>query len=73
MWYRRENGVIVGGPYNCPQTFPVEVLSEQDPEVLAMLAKAIPTPRATLEDVIAILTPQQKALLQANLDAKGQP
>ena len=75
MWYRRENGVVVGGPYNCEQSFPTEVLSEDNPEVVAMrdraqAARIAALRQPTLQDVISVLTPQQKVALQALLDAK---
>lgn len=38
MRYRRENGSLVGGPYNAPQDFPTEELPDNDPEVTAWLA-----------------------------------
>lgn len=34
-FYRREGGVIVGGPYNCDQAFPVEQLADDHPDVVA--------------------------------------
>lgn len=70
MWYRRENGVVVGGPYNCEQMFPVELLADDDPQVLAMLERAKPVPQVTLEDIVSVLTPIQKTALQARLDAR---
>ena len=42
MWYRRENGVLVGGPYNCPQSFPVESLDESVAELVAFHAPKPP-------------------------------
>lgn len=38
MRYRRENGSIVGGPYNAQQDFPTEELADNDPEVGSFLA-----------------------------------
>lgn len=76
MRYRRENGVVVGGPYNCEQTFPTDVLSEDDAEVVAMrdraqAARVAALRQPTVQDIIAVLTPQQQAALQTRLDAKA--
>lgn len=38
-FYRREDGVIVGGPYNCDQAFPVEELPDDHPDVLDFKAR----------------------------------
>lgn len=38
MRYRREGGLLVGGPYNAPQDFATELLPDNDPEVVAFLA-----------------------------------
>lgn len=71
MWYRREGGLIVGGPYNCEQAFPTECLDESHPDVQAMHTRARTiTPTPTLQDVIDVLTAGQKAQLAANLNAK---
>lgn len=70
MWYRRENGIVVGGPYNCEQMFPVELLPDDHPEVLAMHERAKPVPVATIEDIVSVLTPVQKTALQTRLDAR---
>lgn len=77
-WYRIENGQVMGGPYNCAQTFPVEQLPWDDPRVVdfyvrtqaAMQTVAL---RPTIEDVVAILTPQQKGQLETILQAKRKP
>ena len=52
MWYRRENGVIVGGPYNCDQQFPVDELPDDHPEVVAFTRKPIPDRQAVLAAAI---------------------
>ena len=67
----RDGNPIHGG-FNCEQTFPTVFFNEDDPKVLAMLAKARAEnpPPPTLEDIIAVLTPQQKTALQARLDAR---
>ena len=44
MFYRRENGAIVGGPYNCDQEFPVDELADDHFEVVEFLA---PKPEVT--------------------------
>ena len=63
MWYRRENGVLVGGPYNATQAFPVELLDEASPEVIAFLAPKPPPLTAKqlkLQAVLADPTIPQK-------------
>lgn len=35
MFYRIENDVVVGGPFNCNQEFPVVELGDDDPKVVA--------------------------------------
>ena len=37
MFYRKENGVIVSGPFNCEQSFPTELLDDSSPEVIAFI------------------------------------
>ena len=37
MFYRKENGVITGGPFNCEQSFPTEFLDDSSPEVIAFI------------------------------------
>jgi len=44
MWYRRENGVLVGGPYNCNQDFVVELLDDTSAEVVAFLNPVVVKP-----------------------------
>lgn len=66
------NGLPIHGGFNCEQTFPTVWFADDDPRVLAMLAAvkaAIPV-QPILEDVISVLTAQQKAALQARLDAR---
>ena len=65
-------GNPIHGGFNCEQTFPTVLFDDNDPRVLAMLAAAkaaIPV-RPTIEDVVEVLTPQQKVTLQARLDAR---
>jgi hypothetical protein len=41
MYYRRSAGVLVGGPYNVTQNFPVELLDDASAEVVAYLASTL--------------------------------
>jgi hypothetical protein len=66
MFYRRENGVIVGGPYNCDQEFPVDELADDHAEVVAFLAPKAETPTLTLVEQI-LASPADLAALKKAL------
>jgi hypothetical protein len=59
MLYRVENNVIVGGPFNCAQSFSVVEYSNDAPEVLAFeanvaaLQASAETPQKKLEAFLA--------------------
>ncbi len=83
MWYRRENGSLSGGPYNCPQQFPVEFVDDQAPEALAFNAPRVPLDRSNIDmiqrelkalalcvaQVGGLTVPQMKALYRAKWES----
>lgn|SRR5574341_1189279 len=50
-WYRREQGVLVGGPYNCEQSFPTEKLPDDHPDVVAFLSSRMPIDLSDLDNL----------------------
>ena len=68
MFYRRDNGVIGGGPFNCDQDFPVEFLKEDDPEVvqfMSLVKQQQSEPQPTIPDLVATIA-DLKSQLNAN-------
>lgn len=72
MFYRFENGVIVGGPYNCDQSFPVTELADNHPDVIAF-NNAIVDARAVADNGQAFVARQSQSKLddiQRAIDVK---
>lgn len=69
--HRNQQGQI-DGYFSCSQPgYAYEYLDENAPEIIAYLHPPV-APQPTLDDVIAVMTPQQKTALQERLDAKGR-
>ena len=70
MYYRLENGSIVGGPFNCEQGFPVTLYPDDHPDVIAWKQAVQASIDNPPPDRISQLE-QQVADLQSALIAKG--
>lgn len=68
-FYRRENGVIVGGPYNCDQAFPVERLADDHPEVVDFMKPKPPSTKKLSVGELALILVAKGVITQADVDA----